>query len=251
MHAWLAAVIILLGAGAAQAQGTPQALRLYTEEYPPITFARDGRADGLGTAIVREIMRRTGTDTPIDVVPWARGYHYATHDANVGLFVTTRTPAREALFQWVGPVTATRAALYKRQGDPLTLAALGDARTAAGIVVPRNWYLHQQLQAQAFQNLVEVATPTEAIRLLAGGRAQLMALDDVTLATSRAAVKVDAEALVEALPLDDAIQYIAFSRGTDEQVVRNWQAVLDAMKHDGSYLAIYRQWLPGARPPGS
>ncbi len=251
MHALLAAIIILLWAGIAQAQGPIPALRLYTEEYPPITFARDGRADGLGTAIVREIMRRTGTDAPIEVVPWARGYLYATRDANTGLFVTTRTPAREALFKWVGPVTATRAALYKRRGDPLVLSALDQARIAGGIVVPRNWYLHQQLQARAFENLVEVATPGEAIRLLAGGRAQLMALDDVTLATSRAAVKVEAEALVEALPLDDAVQYIAFSQGTDEDLVTHWQAALDAMKADGSYLTLYHRWLPGARPPGS
>jgi polar amino acid transport system substrate-binding protein len=247
MHAWLATVIILLGGVQAQAQG----LRLYTEEYPPITFARDGRADGLGTAVVREIMRRTGTEAPIEVVPWARAYHYATHDAGVGLFVTTRTAAREDLFKWVGPVTATRAALYKRRGDPLTLKATGDARTAGGIAVPRNWYLHQQLQAQSFANLVEVATPGEAIRLLAGGRVQLMALDDVTLATSRAAEKVGADVLVEALPLDDAIQYIAFSRGTDDALVARWQTTLGDMKQDGSYLTIYHDWLPGARPPGS
>lgn len=251
MHAWLAAVIFLLGTGAAQAQGAPQALRLYTEEYPPITFAREGRADGLGTAIVREIMRRTGTEAAIEVVPWARGYHYATRDADVGLFVTTRTTTRETLFKWVGPVTATRAALYKRRDDPLTLAALAQARTADGIAVPRNWYLHQQLQALSFDNLVEVATPGEAIRLLAGGRTQLMALDDITLATSRAAAKVDAGALVEALPLDDAVQYIAFSRGTADGLVARWQAALDDMKHDGRYLAIYRDWLPGTRPPGS
>lgn len=78
-----------------------------------------------------------------------------------------------------------------------------------------------------------------------------MALDDVTLAISRAAERVDAGALVEALPLDDAVQYIAFSRGTDPGLVARWQAALDAMKGDGSYLAIYHRWLPGARPPGS
>lgn len=159
MLAWVAAVIILLGAGIARAQEPAQALRLYTEEYPPITFAREGRADGLATAVVREIMRRLGGETPIEVVPWARGYLYATRDANVGLFVTTRTPAREALFHWVGPVSATRAALYKRRGDPIALQALADARSANGIAVPRNWYLHQQLQAQSFENLVEVANP--------------------------------------------------------------------------------------------
>jgi polar amino acid transport system substrate-binding protein len=224
-------------------------LQFYTEEYPPITFAREGKAAGLGTEVVEEIMRRLGTTASIEVVPWARGYKQVTTLPNVGLFATTRTVEREKLFHWVGPISATTAHFYMRRGGP-RFDDMEQARNAESIVIPRAWYLEQMLRGIGFRNISAVNTPTQAVRMLAGGRAPLMALDDVTLADTMVAAGVDAKDIETGLVITQAVQYVAFSRDTPNDVVASWQRTLDEMKADGSFERIYAKWLPGVKPPG-
>ena len=57
-------------------------------------------------------------------VPWARGYRMATTQPDVGLFVTVRTPERETLFRWVGPIISTSTTLYARSGEALPVTTL-------------------------------------------------------------------------------------------------------------------------------
>jgi hypothetical protein len=45
-----------------------------------------------------------------------------------------------------------------------------------------------------------------------------------------------------AYTIDTVGNYIAFSTATSPHVVRLWQAVLDEMKSDGSYLQICRKY---------
>ncbi|BBB58934.1 amino acid ABC transporter substrate-binding protein [Undibacterium sp. KW1] len=225
-------------------------LRFYTEEYPPVTFSQKGKPAGLGTEVVEEIMNRLGIRAPIEVVPWARGYAYATTTPNVGLFVTTRTPEREKLFKWVGPVSATTAHFYTRR-DGQRFDTLEQARLAERILIPREWYLQQMLRGMGFNNINSVPTPVDAVRMLVAGRAPLMALDDVTLADTLSAAGINANDIVTGSTITQAVQYIAFSRDTPDSIAIRWQKTLDDMKADGSFERIYKKWLPGVTLPAA
>ncbi len=238
------------GVPAAAAPLVPEPpLHLYTEEYPPITFSVDDKAAGLGTEVVREILRRAGLTATIEVVPWARGYRYATTLPRVGLFVTTRTTEREPLFKWVGPISATRAYFYSLRGAHVRLKSLTEARDLESVVVPREWYLHQMLRGQGFDNLHPVASPLEAIRMLVGGRTPVIALDDITLESTSRQANVKAAALEPVLPITEALQFLAFSLDTPDEVVQRCQKALDEMRADGTYASLYEHWLPGVVPP--
>jgi len=248
-----ALLVALLGNGGAAigpvAWAGEEPLRLYTEEYPPVTFAREGRPAGLAVEVVEEIMKRLGTNAPIEVVPWARGYRAATTEPNVGLFATTRTAEREPLFHWVGPIASTRAYLYVRRGQGPRIASLEQARDVDQILVPREWYLHQILRGMGFNNLKAVGTPADVIRMHAASRGALMALDESTVAETMRAAGVTGDPPEPVLLLSEAVQYITFSRDTPASVARRWQAALDEMKRDGAFAAIYARWLPGVAPP--
>src|SRR5881397_3481136 len=99
-------------------------LQLLTEEYPPLSFTRDGKVSGLSVEIVEEIQRRVGSRVPIQVLPWARAYRMAQEQPDVALFGTTRTAERDKLFQWVGPIVAGRTSLYTKRGTGLRLNSL-------------------------------------------------------------------------------------------------------------------------------
>ena len=227
---------------------TAAGLGFYAAEYPPITFSRGGKVTGLATEIVEEIMRRIGMVAPIELVPWARAFRHASSAPNIGLFSTAYTRERAPLFQWVGPIGAAVGSFYMMRGGQ-RIENIGQARKAVRILVSHESYLEQMLRGLGFGNLSPVTTTAEAVRMLAARRAPLMALDDLALATTAKAEGLNAGAIERALVLGPSFQYIAFSRGTPEEVVARWRQVLDAMKADGTFARLYAKWLPGVKPP--
>lgn len=244
---WLCVLLTCGLCLAAQTQAQP--LHLYTEEYPPINFSQNGQPSGLATEVVREIMRRTGQNAPIQVVPWARGYQQTLVRANTGLFVTMRTTEREAQFKWVGPLTRNVVSFYALTSSYLRLSELEQARHFGEIAVPRGWYSHQRLLAEGFTNLIPVNGQDQMINMLKRGRVKLMVSDNLSLSTLLAQGEIPANEVQRLFTLMHSDSYIAFSQGTDDALIQRWQRELDGMKADGSFAAIYHKWLPGEPLP--
>lgn len=223
-------------------------LQLYTEENPPLNFSRAAKVDGYATAVVRELLVRTGDRATIQVVPWARGYKQAQGQANVGLFVAVRTPEREALFQWVGPLVSTTTSFYARRGSALRLASLSDARKAAGIAVPRDWYSHHFLAQQGFDNLHLVPKPHEMVRMLLYGRVPLMVYEDQLLPSLMQELEGSMDQVEPLYSFMRSSSYIVFSLATDPALIQRWQAALDDMNADGSLARLRQHWLLSPKP---
>ncbi|MDT8999261.1 transporter substrate-binding domain-containing protein [Paucibacter sp. APW11] len=249
-RALFAMAVALLGAGTSSRAAEP-ALRLYTEEYAPYNYTIKGKPSGLSVEIVMELQRRMRLDIPIEVVPWARGYRSASTEPWVGLFVTARTAEREPLFQWVGPISATRAHLYARRGEQTGIRSLDDARKVPQIMVPREWYIHQDLRSRGFTNLEPVSTPADAMRMLLANRSVVIAMDESTVAETMRLAGLVSDPPEPIVKISEALLYIAFSKGTPAEVVQRWQQTLDEMKRDGSFAAIHQRWLPGVPLPSA
>lgn len=223
-------------------------LQLLTEENPPLNFSENGQAKGLSVEVVQEIQRRVGNTDLIDIQPWSRAYRTASTVPNVAIFIMARTPAREDLFQWVGPVSASVASLYGKRGSGLRITNLDEAKAIDRILVVRDFYTHQLLQKLGFTNLELVSKPEAMVKMAVMGRAPVMFAANVTLGDlleKAGAKRGDVELLYTLTSLQT---YIGFSLGTPKETVNAWQSALDAMKRDGSYNAIYAKWLPGETP---
>lgn len=246
LHRRLLCLLLCVGVLAA---APVQALTLYTEEYPPLNFSRDGKPAGLGVEIVKEILHRTGQHAEIEVVPWTRGYNAAQTQADTGLFVTMRTEEREKLFKWVGPVLVTVTSFYALKGSGLRIDSLEDARSAGIIAVPREWYSYQALAAKDMPNLYGVLGPKQMMTMLRYKRVPLVVADNVTLASLLALAELKPADVEPLYTLMSSHAYIAFSPSTDDALIAQWQGALDQMKADGRFQAIYHKWLPGAPLP--
>ncbi len=223
-------------------------LQLLTEENPPLNFSENGQPKGLSVDVVQEIKRRVGNTNTIEIQPWARAYRTASTQANVAIFIMARTPAREDLFQWVGPVSASIASLYGKRGSGLRISSLDDAKAVDRILVVRDFYTHQLLQKLGFNNLELVPKPETMVKMAVNGRAPLMFAANITLPDlleKAGAKRGDVELLYTITSLQT---YIGFSLGTPKEVVTSWQAALDSMKRDGTYANLYAKWLPGETP---
>ncbi|MFP4640221.1 MAG: substrate-binding periplasmic protein [Guyparkeria sp.] len=222
----------------------PGTVQLVTEDYPPLTYRKNGRATGFVTDVVREITDRLAIDAPIRLTTWDNAYQMARVHPDVVLFSAERTPEREDMFHWVGPVGTNKAILYAKAGSDLSLDDLDAARDVDTIATTSDWFTEQHLQDADFTNLESRPEPVDAVRAVMEGDAELTILTDSTAPNivAQAGYRMaDLKPLLTVLTTD---YYIAISRDTPERTVRQWREALDAIEADGRLDTIRERYFP-------
>ena len=221
-------------------------LQLLTEEYPPVTFMKDGKVTGFVTDIVREIIARQGMPDRIRLTAWDEAYNTALNTPNVVLFSAERTEKRENLFQWVGPVGKNSAIFYAKKGSGIKIKSLEEAKKIKAIATTTDWFTEQYLKDKGFTNLVSSPLPVTGVKQLMNGEVQVSVFTDITIPeiVKNAGYRMDD--LEPVFTVSNTYFYIAVSRGTPVEMVKKWQSVLVGLKADGTFEKIYRRYIPNA-----
>jgi polar amino acid transport system substrate-binding protein len=221
-----------------------QELMVITEEYPPISFKKEGVITGSSAEVVREILRRLKQPDNIRMLPWARGYNLLKTKANVALFSTVRTQERESQFHWVGPLCVSRNGFYAKKGSGIQINSLEDAKRVGTIATYKEDSREQMLKAWGFTNLDNSNSSASNLKKLLSGRVDLWVYDNLGMPGVAEQVGIDAIELDFVFPIDEVSLYIAFSKGTSKKIVAKWQETLDDMKRDGVFRKVSRKWIP-------
>jgi polar amino acid transport system substrate-binding protein len=239
MRVWLtilvAAAILLIGCNVA-CSPTPATsqLRIITESYPPYNFVdKNNNVTGQSTDIVRAIMEKTDTQANIEVVPLSEGLALAEKGPGVVIYSLNRTPQRENLFKWVGPIGYYEQAFYAKKGSTITVNKLEDAKKVGSIGVYKGDAGAQFLASQGFTNLDYSLTDSEALKKLMDGTVQLWLGNKNGLAVTAQQAGVNPDDLVM-MPtvVIQADLYIAFSKDVPDSTVAAWQGALDSLKQE-------------------
>lgn len=124
-------------------------LKIYAEEdFSPFNYYDDNYVfKGASVEIVDEILEKAKfKHTNIKVIPWARAYHLTQIQPNSLLFSIYKTPLRDDLFEWLGPIAKSKLVLLVKKGhniDPktFTIAAVrasASLQTAQDIGIPES-----------------------------------------------------------------------------------------------------------------
>jgi polar amino acid transport system substrate-binding protein len=224
--------------------GQAHELTVISEDNPPFNFIKEGVFTGSSTEVVREIMRRLDLRAKIQVLTWARAYQLALNQPNVVLFSTARTAERENLFHWVGPIYRVRFGFYARRGVGPYLTCLADAKKVTAIATYKDDVREQLLKTLGFTNLDSSKSPASNLKKLLAGRVDLWLYSNLGVPSVARQIGIDPAEVELVLPFKDINVYIAVSKGTPRVVVDQWQAALDAMKREGRFEEISKQWLP-------
>ncbi|MCF8209844.1 MAG: transporter substrate-binding domain-containing protein [Rhodoferax sp.] len=92
------------------------ALNFLTEENPPLNFLRDGKVGGMASEAVREMARRASLPANLQLLAWADAYGRAQQEEASCVFSTVRTPDREKMFIWLGPIARGEWSMFVLQG---------------------------------------------------------------------------------------------------------------------------------------
>lgn len=218
-----------------------EALRLLTNDNPPFSMIAEGRrVIGISADIVAEMAARAGVKAEIDSYPWARAYDEAQHRADACAFSTTRTPKREALFQWLGPIAHNPWALFARDDFPGNLPSLEAAR---------HYIIGGQLAEAKATYLTERGLTVDPLpdddlnpQRLAQGRIDLWVSGLYTAPPKAAAVGI--HNIKAVLVFHQAEDYLACNPGVPTATITRLRQALDSMKADGKFDAITRQYQP-------
>jgi len=226
----------------------PHVIQLYTEINPPYNYMTgesvyEWEITGSSVEIINEMQAQCTGKNVINVTNWETGYDMLQYMPNYALFTMTRTPERENLFQWVGPIASHTDHFYTLSASNLQISTLDQARALESIATPSAWYTHDYLIENGFENILATAnTPEEAFDLLISGEAKALLMSDTTVQWYCEQKGISTAVLSEQLASESFDGYIAFSLDTPASIVDEWQNNLDAMKADGRFQAIWNKW---------
>ncbi len=225
-------------------------IKVLTEDYAPFNYIENAELTGFTMEIVEILLEKTGIQPvrgKILLWPWKRAYQTALKEENVLLFTTTRSSQREDLFKWVGPIYPREQWIFKlKERTDIQVDSLEDAKHYT-IIDVENSANYQFLLKHGFEpgkNLLSTNTWDSKIKMLLAGRVELVSYIPLELAYRLRQIGKKYE-MVEPLFLasGDLWYYLAFSKGTADEVVDRFQQALDTIKQDGTYDALLEKYM--------
>ncbi len=228
------------------ASGDEQLLVL-TEEWPPYNFSLEDEIVGLSADLVKAALARAKLDYHLEICPWKRAYRTALKQPNTLLFTTSRTPQREHLFKWIGPLYPRQLHLYKLKSRNDIQVDGWESLKRYEIGVLRGGSVEELLKSKGFEaekHYWPVSQVDQNLRKIFFKRIDLVVGSDMTLAyrlKGSAHRFADLEKVF--LLADQGGYYLAANKDTPDSVVEKLQMALDALIKAGLRKRIQSRYL--------
>ncbi|MDZ7868441.1 MAG: transporter substrate-binding domain-containing protein [Rheinheimera sp.] len=227
-------------------------LNLLTEHFPPYNYQDGNRITGINAEIVHRLCEISNTECSMQMYPWLRAYEYALQDPKAGLFTTSRTPERQAKFQWVGPLASSRAFLYRLKSRPEVDPQDLVQAQQFGIAVARGDVYEEFLLKSGFvrgKNLLDFPSKSAPIGLFLQGKVDLIIGSELVMPAWLAAHNATIEQVEPVIELETkGDNYLALNLAVPAAQVTALQAALDEMKRSGEYQRIVARLFVEAMP---
>jgi polar amino acid transport system substrate-binding protein len=217
------------------------AISLVTEDYPPFNFvnAKSGEISGISTEKVQELMRRAGEKFTLAAYPWARSVQMAQNNPDTCVYSTSRTPGREALYKWIGPLVRNNWTVYARADDTRRPHSLEDLRPYV-IGGYRNDAISEFFSLKGFNTELANADADNPRKLLYG-RFDFWATGEL-LGAEILRQQGLSKMIVPLFSFNQVDMYLACYLGMDAARVERLNQLLREMEKDGTNAAIEKKY---------
>lgn len=213
-------------------------INLMTELLPPFQYYNENKIlTGISIEIIGRLKKEVNSEDPIRVVPWTRGLKIVKKRKNSALFSMLRTPDREKLFKWVGPLVDFSVVFFKKTGSEIYINSVEDAKKVKKIGVTKNVANHEMLLAMGFKNLdvIQSGADEKNIKKLVKGRIDLWPTTYFggLYNANNLGFKGMIEPIVD-FPVFQGQLYLAFNLKTADSVINKWQKAVEDLKLEGT-----------------
>ncbi|MDO8842037.1 transporter substrate-binding domain-containing protein [Methanocalculus sp.] len=227
-------------------------LTYMTEEYYPYNFLEDGVVQGISVDIIEEIFTDLNTDLSRDQVflsTWEDGYQKTLSIPGYVLFSTARTPEREDLFLWAGPIVRSRNVLFMRAGE--SVQTVDDIfKLSVGAITDD--VAGDDLRLLGYDKIKYATGAEELIQALEAGEIDAWAYAEYPGIRLIGMHAQHPEAIIIAYPLTMHEYYVTFNRETPEPLIQAFQQALDRIQSEKDAFGVsryertlYRYLTPG------
>lgn len=212
-------------------------LKLVTEDYPPYAFRENGVLRGTSVEQIELMMKATGQDHTIEMMPWARALTLAETRPMYCVFTTTHNAERDGKFKWVEPLLSGRTLLVRRAGSSVKPA---DLKAASGYLVgaTRDDFTVDILKAEGFAKLDLVTDFNLSLKKLLAGRIDMMPMAEDYYGKLRR----ENVAIERVLVLSEQIFSLACNRSVPDAEIARMQTALGKLIEDGTQADLFRKY---------
>ncbi|WP_125784007.1 substrate-binding periplasmic protein [Pseudoalteromonas rubra] len=160
-----------------------------TELSPPNQTWLNDQVAGISTELVKAILDTAALEGEFYMYPWARALDTAKDKPNTLIYSMAKTPQREALFHWIGPVALFHLGFVTNQSPrKIQIETLEDAKQYR-LAVQREDVAAQVLHKLGFE-FIETADIQHSYRLLAANKVDLVVDDPRYISVMAQAMKL-------------------------------------------------------------
>ncbi len=247
---WLVAVLFVFAVGTAggtsRAASSQPLYQVFTEELPPVHYTLHGQRVGIATDIVRAIFAEAGLRCAISSYPWKRTYAKVLHTPASFVYTINRTPQRERLFHWIGPILPKRTYLYRLSSrDDIEVRGMDDLKRYRTAVI-LGYALTSRLTAAGLRpgrELVVCPDKDNQMRVFLSGRADLVTGNEYTIGRALKTSGRQRDAVTPALLMNEQGYYLGANLQTPATVIDSLRRANDRVQASGLVDKIVQRYM--------
>lgn len=220
---------------------------IMTENYPPFNYVKNGRARGIVSEVVAGVEKRIGWSNAVHLYSWNRAYGSIKTKPGKILFSMAKTDLRSPLFKWVGPIIKPKGYFYKNSNSKKAPADISDIKNNFTVGVRENSNVHLNFLKEGYRHIIPLENTEAYYRGLYYGRVDLIVSSPYNIPFRAEKYGLNADVFERTgVQAGQGKLYIAFSKGTPDNIISLWQGALDTIKKEGLLEKLIRKGLRDA-----
>ncbi len=231
-----------------------EVLEMTLDYYPPFEYEENGETKGIGTDVVKAVLKEAGMEAKFTQYPFARAYKMVTEGKEpVFYYSLVRTPERESLVHWVGVVTSAEQMIMARKDKNIRIEKIEDLKDkTVGTVIDDviDQYLRKH-EASLNLKLDRVADYEPNVNKLMKGRFDMIGINQFVCFYLLEKLGYSKEDVSTVYVIDDLKKdfYLAANKNVPDDVVKKLQAAFATVHGSGTYQKIVDEYFGKPEPP--
>ncbi|MGE4192580.1 MAG: substrate-binding periplasmic protein [Pseudodesulfovibrio sp.] len=207
------------------------------EIFPFIQVSKSGEVGGPIVDVVSELMGGAGDPVRAEEfrsISFPRSLEILETTPGTGMFLLARTPQREPLFKWVGPLVELKLGLVARKSSNIVIRSKEDLKRYSISVVRNSGPMHLLQNDPVLKDVRREVVKDDVLqmRMLNAGRVDMVCQADTAAPHVLESVGLDPDDFEMVYVLSNLPLYLAFNRAVDDGFIARLQAAMDAMRKE-------------------
>jgi len=216
---------------------------IMTEDWKPYQYIEDDRLKGITVDLMVLLLKEVGSEQgvgDIQMAPWARGYYTVQNKENTILFSMVRTPERESLFKWVGPIFKNVSYLIGKKSrnfviddpDEIKKYSIGTVYDDAGEIFLKRLGI-------TYENMQRTNKAENNVKMMDLDRIDFVVTGWNAFVYDAEVAGINADLYEPVFAVDSADVNFAFHISTPDSIISKFQEAFDRIKERGELEALF------------